>query len=247
MAAFEATHDAHAEKGVWLEMDTQLTGDGKLIVLHDDDLNEAVNGNPGWSPGCARPVIEMDWTEVQACDPDVPLLGDVISAAKDGGWRLMIEIKNIPNEANFDPPAINVATALITLLDGEGFTGPDRLIVQSFWPPSLHVAETQATMAGFALRSMLLTTSSLAPAPSPAGFPALSNALYTALGQIDIVAPDVRSLDLNATTVAAIQALGKEVIIWTANDSDTLATAAEWGVDDIITDHPGAAYEVLAQ
>lgn len=249
MAAFEATQDTYGARGVWLEVDTQLTDDGQLIVLHDDDLNDAVNGNPEWNnatgESCARPVIEMDWTEVQACDPDVPLLGDVISGAKGGGWRLMIEIKNIPNEANFDPPAVNVATALITLLAQEEFTDPARLIVQSFWPPSLHVAEAQATLAGFPLRSMLLTTSSLAPVPSPAGFPALSNALYTTLGQIDIVAPDVGSVDLDATTVAAIHALGKEVIIWTANDSTTIAIAAGWGVDGIITDHPGVAYDVL--
>lgn len=251
MAAFRTAHAAHGARGVWLEMDAQLTGDSVLIVLHDDDLNEQVNGNPDWQDelgeNCARAVIEMTRAEIRSCDPDVPDLAEVLSEAAVEGWRLMIEIKNIPNEANFDPPGTRVALALVSLLSSTGFTDPDRVIVQSFWPPSLEVAEVAAKAAGFEVRSMLLTTAALSPAPSPVGFPAATNAAFSTLANIDIVAPDVRSIDLSAATVSAIQALGKQVIVWTANDAATIATAAEWGVDGVITDLPGDAYDILDQ
>lgn len=244
LAAFEAAHQDYGASGVWLEMDTQLTGDGALVVLHDAALSETVNGNGQWTAGCAASVLDLTWAEVHECDPDVPLLADVIDRASEDGWRLMIEIKNIPGEANFDAAGAAVATALIDLLNDNSFTDPNRLIVQSFWPPSLIQAEALARDAGFELRSMLLTTSALA---GPVGLPAVANALGAVIADIDIVAPDVRSLDLSATVVDLVHALGKEVIVWTADTEASIATAAGWGVDGVITNYPGRAYETLGQ
>ena len=250
LEVFGATHETYGDDGVWLEMDTQLTGDGTLIVLHDDALNAEVNSNDdGWSGECARAVIDMTYEDVRACDPDVPTLAEVVGAAKTFGWRLMIEIKNIPAEANFDPAGTKVASALIDLLEAESFDGRDRLIVQSFYPPSLDVAVAQAQERGIELQSMLLTTGAL-PIPGDGipdvGFPAMSNAAFSFARGYDIVAPDIRSADLSADTVAAIRAMGKKVIVWTANEEADIELLAAWGVDGIITDHPDLAYTVLA-
>ena len=60
--------------------------------------------------------------------------------------------------------------------------------------------------------------------------------------------PQIYSCDyplLSQEIIREIQAEGMRVIPWTVNDTTTMRTLVEWGVDGIITDYPNRAIELL--
>ena len=240
MAAFRKTQRLFGTRGVWLELDVQLTSDGVLVVMHDDSLDRTTN--------CTGKVIERTAAEVTACDASlgfpgwrrpepVPTLSDVLIEGRRRGWRLSIEIKNIPGEANFDPAGTTVAGALVDLVARTGFP-TSRLVVQSFWPASLEAVERSAP----AIPTALLTTSQLPGAPPGAGFTVGSNAVFATARGYEIVSPDDGSVDLGVDSVRAAQALGREVVVWTVDDPSRMVQVAAFGVDGIITNRPDFAY-----
>jgi glycerophosphoryl diester phosphodiesterase len=225
---------------VWLELDTQLTSDGVLVVMHDDSLDRTTN--------CTGKVIEKTAAEVTACDarrvfptwprPEyVPTLEQVLREGRRHQWRLSVEIKNIPGEANFDPAGLTVADALLDLVATTGFP-PERLIIQSFWPASLEEIERKAPN----LATALLTTSQLPSAPPGVGFNVTSNAAFSTLRNYDIASPDYASVDGGADAVGAAQRLGRQVVVWTVDDPAAIAMVTGWGVDGIISNRPDLVY-----
>jgi glycerophosphoryl diester phosphodiesterase len=243
MAAFRKSARLYGHRGVWLEMDVQLTSDGVLVVLHDDSLDRTTN--------CTGTVIEKTAAEVTACDASrgfpgwqrpepVPTLEQVLVEGRRRGWRLSVEIKNIPGEANFDAVGTTVAGALVDLVQQTRFP-VGRLVVQSFWPASLEAVERDAP----AIPTALLTTSQLPGAPAGVGFTVLSNALFATARSYEVVSPDESSLDLGADSVAAARALGRQVVVWTVDDPARMTEIAAFGVDGIITNRPDLAYAAL--
>lgn len=230
MAAFENASSLFATAGRdgWLEMDTQATGDGQLVVIHDDTLDRTTT--------CSGAVI--DWTYTASCNANknkpsfgfqpVPLLSDVLARGLQAtpAWGLVIEIKDIPGEANFDPAGTLVADKLVALIAASGYP-KDRVIIQAFWPPVLDRIE----LLDPALATLLLTTSDL-------GFLLTQNALYATARGYEVSAPDHEAPDFRAETVAAAHLLGRRVMTWTVNDAATAARLAGFGVDGIMTDDP---------
>ena len=236
MGAFRQAHKLFGKQGVWLEMDTQLTSDGVLVVLHDDTLDRTTN--------CTGAVIEKTASEVTACDaskpfPDwgkpepVPTLEQVLREAKKKRWRLSVEIKNIPGESNFDPAGTIVADALVDLVERVGFL-EKRLIVQSFFPTSLDRVEERAPE----IRTALLTTSDF-------GFLVTENATYSAIRGYEVSSPDFSAPDMSAESVAFAHGLGLDVVTWTVNDAADITRIAGYGVDGIISDRPDVVYATL--
>lgn len=243
LGAFRQAHELFADRGVWLELDTQLTSDGVPVVIHDDTLDRTTP--------CEGAVIEHTVTEVTACDASeafpgwgtieaVPTLEQVLVEGREGGWRLMVEIKDIPGEANFEPLGMRTAEALVALVAETGFP-KENLLVQSFWPPALdHTKRLDPD-----LRTALLTTSRLVPQPPGVGFYATENAAFSKARGYDVVAPDHTSPDLSAEVVTAIHGLGLDVVVWTPNVVPDIERAISWGLDGIISDHPDRVYAAL--
>jgi glycerophosphoryl diester phosphodiesterase len=237
LAAFNNAATLFASRGlpVLLEMDTQLTGDGTLVIIHDDSLNRTTN--------CAGKVIEKSDAYIAGCNAAytwpghpferVPTAREVVEAAKAGGWHLMIEIKDIPGEANFDAPGTAVATKLVALVNELGFPHSD-LIVQSFWPPALDAVRLLDTT----ITTLLLTTSQLPGAPPGVGFTLIENAAFAKARGYEISAPDFEALDISAEGVAAAHMLGRQVVTWTVDSAAEYTTLASFGVDGVITNDP---------
>lgn len=246
MGAFRQAHDSWGDQGVWIELDTQLTSDGHLVVIHDHTLDRTTD--------CEGPVIEHTRVEVVACDAatlwreeggtwpfeGVPELAAVLAEGKGAEWRLMVELKNIPGESNFDPTGAAAATALVDLVEATGFPR-DRLLVQSFFPTSLD----QVRLHDPDIPLALLTTSTLPGAPEGVGFTVTENAAYATARGYEVSAPDHRSLDMSAEAVAAAHALGRDVVVWTADDATRIAELAAMDVDGIITNDPATAFAAL--
>lgn len=251
--AFEQAHATWGGRGVWLEMDAQLTRDGVLVVIHDHELDRTTD--------CVGLLAERDLADLAGCnaaevaqplDPagrtwaddgwgfePIPTVEEVLARGEEAGWRLMIELKNIPGEGNFDPGGTRAAAELIRLVGAAGFP-LDRLLVQSFFPTSLDYVEEHSDIA-----TALLTTAQLTGAAPGVGFQASQNAAYAKARGYEVSAPDRRSVDLGAETVAAIRALGLAVVVWTVNEPSHIAEAIGWGVDGIISDRPDLVYAAL--
>ena len=244
MAAFRRAHGLFSARGVWLELDVQATADGQLVVIHDDSLDRTTD--------CTGTVILKTLAEIAPCNaaahypggwPDVvpiPTLREVLTEGNSAGWRLMVEIKDIPGEANFDATGMKVADLLVALIQQTGFP-TDRLLVQSFWPLAIDRVEQVAPRIG----TVLLTTSQLPGAPPGVGFTTTENAAFAAVRGYEVAAPDVASIDFSATAVSLAHTLGRRVVPWTIDDARTMQTAAGFGVDGIITNDPDLAYAVL--
>lgn len=243
LGAFRQAHALYGDAGVWLEMDAQLAKDGELVVIHDATLDRTTTN-------CSGRVVDKTSVELLGCDatkgwPDwpapepVPTARRVLTEGRDSGWRVMIEIKNIPGEPNFDPAGTAAAAALLDLVDEVGFPHAD-LLVQSFFPTSLDAIELHSDIG-----TALLTTSRLPGAPPGAGFYAIHNGIYATARGYEVTAPDHSSPDLSATTVGAIHALGRRVVVWTVDAPADIERAIGWGVDGVISNRPDLAYAAL--
>lgn len=235
LGAFRAAHEAWGARGVWLEMDTQLAADGELVVIHDATLDRTTD--------CSGNVLAKTSVELASCDATetwpawpfepVPTMRAVLAEGAEAGWRILVELKNIPYEPNFDATGRAAAAELVALLAETGFPA-ERIAVQSFFPTSLDQIELMRPDVATAL----LTTSEV-------GFLATENAAYATARGYEIVAPDDGAPDLSADTVAQARALGRRVVVWTVNEPDAIARAMGWGVDGIISDRPDRVFEAL--
>lgn len=240
LTAFRNAHALFTSAGVpgWLEMDVQFTSDHKLVVMHDATLDRTTD--------CSGPVVEKTVDEVMNCDADpgpgvegVPTLAQVLEEGRANGWRLVVEIKDIPGEPGFDVDCRELADALRGRVNAAGFP-KKRLIVESFWPFCLDRLELKDP----AIATLLLTSSSTInelaglTTPVPLGFLLTANALYATLHGFEYSSPDQDTIDLVHPVVVAAQLLGRKVVVWTVDDPDRMSHLAAIGVDGIISDYP---------
>ncbi|MEY2469261.1 MAG: glycerophosphoryl diester phosphodiesterase [Actinomycetota bacterium] len=240
LGAFRKTDDLFGDRGVWMELDTQATADNVLVVMHDDSVDRTTN--------CSGKVNALTYAQIAPCNaaesfagwPDfepVPTLEQVMTEARDKGWRLAIEIKDIPGEANFDPTGNKVATLLIALVRSTAFPLND-LIIQSFWPLTLNSMKRLSR----SVQTLLLTSSTLPSAPQGVGIPATLNVVYTTLNRFTIASPDYTSKDFSKLTVTLAHLLGRKLVAWTVDDAATMNTLRLWAADGVITNRPDIAY-----
>jgi glycerophosphoryl diester phosphodiesterase len=176
----------------------------------------------------------------------IPTLEQVMTEGADptAGWRLVVEIKDIPGEPGFDVDCVELAGALVRTARRTGFPA-GRLIVQSFWPFCLDEVARLAP----AIQTLFLTSSSaisdVTGLPLPLGFTMTENALFATLRGYDISAPDHTAPDLNALTVSAAHLLGRRVVVWTPNTTPRMRALARMGVDGLISDYPDRLIQAL--
>ena len=239
LGAFRHAQHEWGSQGVWLEMDTQLSADGVPVIIHDDTLDRTTD--------CAGTVGSHTAAALALCDAGaifpgwgfepVPTFEQVFTEGRDNGWRVMVEIKDIPLESNFDALGTKVADALLAVVNRTHFPA-DRLIVESFWPLAIDNIELKAPF----IRTALLTASTLPGAPAGVGVPATANALYSAIRSYEISSPDIATLDANATVFQLAQALGRQVVVWTPDTDAQIAKAVADGVDGIISNRPDRVF-----
>lgn len=232
-----------------LELDLAVTKDSQLIVSHEPWLSHHICS---WPDG--RPVQEqqidslliwqMTAEEVQAFDcgsrgnerfPEQrpmsvakPLLADVVRAADQRAAELgrslpgyNIEIKSRPDwDGTKTPTPAVFARLLLAELDRLGIT--QRACVQSFDVRALEAIHTQQPE---------ITTAYLVEN---------ADSLPVNLDRLSF-RPTIYSpyfLLISANLVKEVHERGLRLIPWTVNDTITMESLIELGVDGIITDYP---------
>lgn len=193
-----------------VELDVRRTADGRLAVCHDPVLPDG------------RVLAELQAAELP---PSVPDLAAAVAAC--GGSLVNVEIKNLPDEPDFDPGE-RVAEAVVAFVHEHDLA--DRVVVSSFWRGALD----RVAALDPAIRRGWLTLPT-----------------WDQQRALDRVVADghhvlhPHHLAVNAELVAAAHAAGVAVTTWTVDDPDRMRWLAGCGVDAIITNAPDVAVAAL--
>ena len=239
----------------YLETDLQATSDGVLLAFHDRTLGR-VTGRTG---RIARmPYREMSGALIGGTEP-IPLLEDLLAAWPD--IRFNIDLK--------DSPAIQPLAEVLRRT-----AAWDRVCVVSFSASRLRAArrifDRQVCMAASPIGTAVVRFGG--PHVSPEDGPARSTAPLRAAGgpqgsaeaQLKLAprhGPHAALAERLARTgvrcaqvppsiatesfVGRAHALGLQVHVWTVNDTATMTSLLDIGVDGIMTDETVALRDVL--
>jgi len=240
MPAFR--HAALVER-VWLELDVKLTRDRVPVVLHDDTLERTTDcddaiaaitaaelarrcrADRDGSPGSDGPEPR----DAPAREPvPLPTLEETLAFAREAGAAVNVEIKNQPGDQDYDPSGATAERVMEVIAAAR--LDPARLIVQSFDPSNLDVAEEE--LPG-------VQTSYLTLSPSNEGGPP-----YAAARGYEWISPGGVP---SAAYVQRARALGLRVVPYTLNTPADVRAAAASGVDALITDDPVMARKALGR
>ena len=213
LAAFESAIACGAE-GV--EFDVQRTGDGELVVIHDESLQRTA-GSPEQVREITLEALQTldagGWFAPEFSGQRVPTLAQVLELLRPGELTLNIELKT--NRV----PYPGLAEAVLGLVRKFGME--ERVILSSFNHYSLEEAKQFAPQVACAA---LVETQLLEPWDYVArhGFQALHPA-YQAV---------------NVKMVAECHDRGLALRPWTVDDEESARALMALGVDGIITNQP---------
>ncbi len=211
-----------------IELDVEITGDGQLIVMHDDDLDRTTN--------CRGCVSERTFDEIRACrlldgagvptEEPPPTLEEVYAAVPSPAL-INVELKVFEScltDTTGPDALVPLALEEVTRLGEQ-----DRTFFSSFDAEAAELVKLEQPEYYSAL--LLRVTDSAA----------VEQALL--LGQ-DAIHPFAPLAD--AETVQAALDSGLQVNVWTVNDPVDMEANLQKGVTGIITDRPGVLADLLA-
>jgi glycerophosphoryl diester phosphodiesterase len=190
-----------------VELDVRRTADDVLVVHHDAVL------------GDGRVLRHVPADEL----PDhVPTLSVALDACE--GAFVNVEIKNDPDEPDFDPTEWTAHSTVVEL----GRRGADaRWLVSSF---RLETVDLVRSLARNMRTAWLVVTAGDAELRS------------TAANGHNAIHPFVTTLD--AQVIRSAHAKGLAVNTWTCDDPNRMRELMAWGVDGICTNLPDVALRV---
>jgi glycerophosphoryl diester phosphodiesterase len=204
-----------------VELDVRLCASGEVVVFHDATLDRLV-GQPGR-------VADTPWSTLRTLEvrtgngtAPIPLLSEVLEAIPRTAF-INVELKG---DAGWFRLATRVARLLL-----EGKHEP-HVVVSSFQPLCLLALAAR----GPGLRRGYLL--------EPDGPYWLESGIVAPLVGRDAVHPADRQLTLER--LRRWHASGREVAVWTVDDPARAQILAGWGVDTVITNHPGVLRAALS-
>ena len=228
-----------ARRGFTLELDAKITADGVPVVFHDATLDRVTpctgllaDRTFAQLRGCKLDVLgaEDHLRQLAPSDPrraPIPRLSTVLRLLRRTGASANIEIKNIPTDPDFDATS-SFATTVTDAIKRSGVPS-DQLIIQSFWPPNLTVAQQ---------RLSAIDTSLLTLGANPSGI----NLAHAEGNQW--VSPQ---WPVSQDYVSEAHAAGLQVVPYTVDQPADIRSAFEIGVDALITNDPTRARRVFAR
>lgn len=204
-----------------VELDARLCATGEVVVFHDATLDR-LTGRPGR-------VLETSWSTLQTLEvvtpagrARIPLLSEVMEALPRTAF-INVELKA-------DGNCLRLGMRVARLLS-EG-DHQSHVVVSSFQPLCL---------VALAARAPTLRRGFLLDPELP--FWLQSGVLAPLVGR-DAVHP--ADSQLTRERLNHWHARGREVAVWTVDDAARARTLAEWGVDSLITNRPGALRAALS-
>lgn len=212
LEAFELARSMGADG---IELDVQLSADGRVVVCHDETIDRTSNGSGAIASMTLDELRAFDYANTHPgfSNVTIPTLDEVFELLGDAAMVVNVELKNSIE------PYPGLEEAVLACVRRAGWA--DRVILSSF--NHLSIA---------ALQSAGLPTALLYADPI---FEPWVHAQR--VGAV-AVHPSGIALQIDPDSVAACRARGIDVNVWTINTPQHAQLAAALGVHAIITNHP---------
>ncbi|MBQ9898902.1 MAG: glycerophosphoryl diester phosphodiesterase membrane domain-containing protein [Ruminococcus sp.] len=216
--SFEAALDSGAD---YIELDVQMTRDGKLVVFHDEKLDRTTNGTGKLSDHTYAELMELSagsWfgRNGEFADARIMLLSEVFE--QFGGKTLFnVEIKDHGDTAA-------AVEETVRLIEEYGLV-------------------TSCYVTSFSYR-LVREVKQLDPRIKTAMTANFSTATaYSQLKYIDAVSMNYTFVNQSVVNTAHMN--GKKIFVWTVDRTDDMKQMLALGVDNIITNRPDKAAELV--
>jgi glycerophosphoryl diester phosphodiesterase len=222
LAAFRKAIDVGSDM---IELDIQLSKDGKIVVIHDEILGRATNGQGKVSDHTLQELKKLDAGSkfrAEFSGERIPTLQEVLDLAK-GRVLVNIEIKD-PTYGQY--PITELADKALKEVKKAGMMG--RVIFSSFNPDSLEYIEKTEPRAWVAFLYH-----------RPWG------SLAEITGERKYQVLNLRNIHLTREKVDKIRKEGMKLNVYTVNTEEELEQFVKWGVDGIITNYPDRLIRIL--
>ena len=202
----------------WAELDVQQTADGEVIVMHDSNLKRTT--------GLDKEVWQVTWDEIKDLDNGswfdkkyqtvrIPTLEEVLKVCR-GKIHLNIEIKPSGHDKDLEE---QVAKLL------KKYHMRDTCVVSSL----KYDSPRKIKEADDSIETAYITS--------------VSYGNFTDLEYAD--GYSVESTLLSKSFVNKAQKAGKQIYVWTVNSEERLEKVVGMGIDNVITDDPVMAKELI--
>lgn len=218
LAAFQAALDSDAD---YIELDVQLTKDGELVVCHDEKIDRTTNGKGKISSLTYEELQQYSagsWfgKDGEFADERIPLFSEVLELVSDD-IMLNIEIKRHGDVAA-------TAEKVVELI--HEYDIRNSCYITSFSYSALKTVKKLDPKIKTGLIANLATSTS-----------------YAQLKYIDAVS--MNYIFVNQSIVNTAHLNGKKVFVWTVDRANDVQKMLALGVDNIITNRPDKAAEVV--
>lgn len=206
-----------------IELDVQLSKDGKLVVIHDTDVDRTTNGNGKVSNYTSK---ELKLLDARADFPDcyknvyIPRLKEVLDLIK--------EIPNIQIEIKCDAEDELKDICILLLKVIDEYKLGNNVVITSFIPEALEIIKSYNPDQNTGLISVTNDESFFEKARN--------------IGCSDVC---VCLRNGSYETVRNAHIFGFKVTGWLGNNYKDILTLLKWGVDSITTDYPSLALKII--
>ncbi|MCI0429045.1 MAG: glycerophosphodiester phosphodiesterase [Rhodospirillales bacterium] len=221
----EGVREAAHRGAHWVEFDAKLTGDGVVILMHDDTLDRTTSGRGPVAQATYREIGLLDagaWFGAAWRGARVPRLVDTLALLAKLDMQTNIEIKPCPGRE------IETAQAVAEVVQHCWPTDRPWPLLSSFSRASLSAARAKAPDIP---RGLLIWEFAADWADAAA-----------TLGCVSIHCADRH---LTSSWADEIRKAGFGLAVYTVNDPVRALELKAWGVQCLITDRPDAIMEVV--
>lgn len=219
MAAFQACEEAGIPG---IELDVHLSADGKVVIVHDHDLQRTAGGKGRVEEKSYQELQNYDigsWYSRDFAGQRIPLLEDLLSRFGD---RFYYDIE-MKDETHGDS---GLAAAVVEIIQRMGMQ--DHCFLSSFNPYPLKAAKKAAPKLPTAI---IYSTAKDVP-------PILRRGLGRFIAGTEILKP--KYLQAGKTAVSYFRSLeGRPCIPWTVDDRELGKMLLASGVEGLISNDPG--------
>jgi len=204
----------------FIELDVQLSSDGKVVVFHDKSLSRITGINENVENKTYSELMELDtgkWFSDEFSGTPIMMLDEVLERFGNK-INLNIEIKKTGSEQ---------ITAIKAVELIEKYGCEDSCCITSFSYNALRTVKRENSDIKTGLIANIMTYAG-----------------YSSLHDIDALSLNKKFVSQNL--INSIHLSGKRVFVWTVNDKSEAERFIAMGVDNIITDKPDMAIKVVS-
>ncbi len=202
----------------WVEFDAMLTGDGEIVLIHDERVDRTTDGNgrvAAMDLAVLRRLDAGSWFDPKFAGERIPTLGEAAALLADLGLGANVEIKPASGHERATGRAV-----------GE--------FLANEWPEGL-LAPILSSFSEEALDAARLAAPNVPRGLLVGRVPADWRGRLERLGCAGI---HCAQKQLRPDQAEAILTAGIRLLAYTVNDADRARTLLGWGVEAVFTDYP---------